>query len=237
MNKTCTNCNNKGRLSTKLQKYVCNDCSKLDEFTLIVKTTAKNTYLFTDDNLYDLDEYKGKTQYGPATYYIKKELDCKACQIYNVDMENLRNFLTNMKLEKDTKKEQKSKLLEEKNKIKMTERKGILTDALNTAGVHFREDSELCHLYIMNKTSMSLENIVKRMCQMKYLYEYCNMDKCRNIAYQKYKEEIRAGYFPDCSVSDMAEDIALERYSNGKYPSDVYPWQNNISNLENTWIR
>jgi hypothetical protein len=63
------------------------------------------------------------------------------------------------------------------------------------------------------------------MCQMKYLFEYCHMDECKSEAYDDYNEELRAGYYPDCSVFDRAEDLALNRYSNGHYPV-VYPWQN-----------
>ena len=59
---------------------------------------------------------------------------------------------------------------------------------------------------------------------MKYLFEYCHMDECKQIAYENQRDELRAGYFPDCSVFDDAEYIALNKYSNGKYPS-VFPWQ------------
>ncbi len=51
------------------------------------------------------------------------------------------------------------------------------------------------------------------------------MDECKSEAYDDYNEELRAGYYPDCSVFDRAEDLALNRYSNGHYPV-VYPWQN-----------
>jgi hypothetical protein len=57
----------------------------------------------------------------------------------------------------------------------------------------------------------------------KYLYEYCHMNECRNIAYEHYRAEKEAGYYPDMSVSEHAEMIALEKYSNGKYP-DTFPW-------------
>ena len=41
------------------------------------------------------------------------------------------------------------------------------------------------------------------MCEMKYLYEYCNMDECRQIESEEY----------------LAEMLALNMYSNGKYPA------------------
>ena len=61
------------------------------------------------------------------------------------------------------------------------------------------------------------------MCEMKYLYEYCHMDECRQIAYEEYLAEKNDGYYPDMSVSDRAEMIALDKYSNGKYP-EIFPW-------------
>jgi hypothetical protein len=52
------------------------------------------------------------------------------------------------------------------------------------------------------------------------------MDDCKSEAYEEYQEELRAGYYPDCSVFDRAEDIALTKYSKGRYPH-IYPWQIN----------
>jgi hypothetical protein len=49
------------------------------------------------------------------------------------------------------------------------------------------------------------------------------MDECREEAYQENVETLRAGYFPDMTVSENAEYIALKKYSNGEYPR-VFPW-------------
>ena len=56
------------------------------------------------------------------------------------------------------------------------------------------------------------------------------MIECKHDAYISQQKEIKAGYFPDCSVFDEAEYIALNKYSNGKYP-DIYPWQKNNDNI------
>jgi len=50
-----------------------------------------------------------------------------------------------------------------------------------------------------------------------------HMDECREEAYQENVETLRAGYFPDMTVSENAEYIALKKYSNGEYPR-VFPW-------------
>lgn len=59
---------------------------------------------------------------------------------------------------------------------------------------------------------------------MKYLYDYCNIHECYQIAYDNQQDELKAGYFPDCSVFEQAEDIALKKYGlkNGEY-SDEWP--------------
>jgi hypothetical protein len=118
------------------------------------------------------------------------------------------------------------------------ERKQQVNNALQEAGLELRSDSKLCQKYIDGEP-INLDDVVKRMCQMRYLYEHCNMNECRNIAYNKYKKSQYNEYDrydddqcnndydekPQYTVSDMAEKIALQKYSNGKYP-DIFPWQN-----------
>jgi len=118
------------------------------------------------------------------------------------------------------------------------ERQQQVINALQEAGLELRSDSKLCQKYIDGEP-VNLADVVKRMCQMRYLYDYCNMNECRNIAYNKYKKSQNNEYYrynddqcndddyderPQYTVSDMAEKIALQKYSNGKYP-DKFPWQ------------
>ena len=116
------------------------------------------------------------------------------------------------------------------------ERQQQMNNALQEAGLELRSDSKLCQKYIDGEP-VNLADVVKRMCQMRYLYDYCNMNECRNIAYNKYKKSQYNEYNrydddgnndyderPQYTVSDMAEKIALQKYSNGKYP-DKFPWQ------------
>lgn len=110
-----------------------------------------------------------------------------------------------------------------KKEEKCLKRKEILTKALTKAGLELREDSELCKKYISGEIKENKKNIVERMCQMKYLFEYCHMNECKEKAYNNQIETFNAGYFPDCSVFEDAEMIALEKYSNGKYPK-IFPW-------------
>jgi hypothetical protein len=76
----------------------------------------------------------------------------------------------------------------------------------------------------MSKLKHSLDDIVKRMCEMKYLYEYCHMDECKQIIYDKYDSDSSdLSESINVSIFDQAEKLALEKYSNGKYPV-IFPW-------------
>ena len=54
------------------------------------------------------------------------------------------------------------------------ERKKTLINALQTRGLKLRTDSVLSTNYINGSDEFTIEHIVNVMCQMKYLYEYCN---------------------------------------------------------------
>ena len=222
--KLCVECNEKGKLNSKLNKIICNECRNLDKYTLITKTFSKKEYLLKDDELAELNSIEANSSYGPATYYIKSDIINKACEKHNTDYNELNNTITKI-LEEKTKLKEINKIKKNKiKKIKQTKKKEELIVALNNAGLVLRNDSVLCEKYIENDTEYTLDEVVERMCQMKYLYEYCHMDECKNIAYKNQKEELRQGYYPDCTVAEQAEYIALKKYSNGKYPN-VYPWQ------------
>lgn len=220
----CEECNNYlGKKQTIINKFLCNTCKELNKYIVITKTNAKKNYLFKDDDLIDLTSYEGKSSYGPATYYTIEDLDVKACNKYNIHKDNIKEFLSKLHHEKAIKsKERKEKMLITKeNKIK--KRREKLISELAKVKLQLRSDSVLCKKYIDGTSEYDLEYIIERMCQMKYLFEYCHMDECKQIAYEQQLEEFNAGYFPDCSVFDEAEYIALKKYSNGKYPV-VFPW-------------
>lgn len=62
------------------------------------------------------------------------------------------------------------------------------------------------------------------MGEMRYLYEYCHMNEYRNEAYNQMREERALFGHCDFSLQDMAEEIALLKYSRGRSPT-VFPWQ------------
>lgn len=99
-----------------------------------------------------------------------------------------------------------------------------LTNALKKVKLTIRKDSKLCKQYIEGtlNNGMDIDDVVQRMCEMKFLYDYCDMNKCLIRAEKSNDKEFDAGYFPDTSVFDLAEMFALEKHG-GKYP-DVFPW-------------
>lgn len=127
-------------------------------------------------------------------------------------------------------KKEKKILREEAAKKKIIMRKKKLVEELNKYGLVLRSDSRLCAKYINGeKIDYTLEGVVERMCQMKYLYDYCQMNKYYREAYEFHCEEYRMGYIPDVRVSDHAEMMALKAH--GGYP-EKWPWlvDNTIDN-------
>jgi hypothetical protein len=213
-----------------------------------------NYFLTDDDlDDEHLVSYEGKSGYGIGTFYTIYDIKKKVCQKYNASR-GIVNTDTNLDIsqcdtiikqiinsKKETKEERRLKR-NEKKQIQCNKRKAELETALHKAGLQLRSDSTLCSNYIDGKIDgkidgntshgrshdsnmyTTIDQIVKRMCNMKYLYDYCHMEECRDIAYEEYRETLKAGYYPDCSVSDSAEYLALKKYSNSTYPL-IYPWQ------------
>jgi len=99
---------------------------------------------------------------------------------------------------------------------------------LKKRGLGLRKDSALCSLYVNGKTDLDINWIVQRMCEMKYLYEYCDM---KNIKSQVYNDFVFNEYNKNYegTISTQAEKLALEKHSNGIYPK-VFPWEINKIN-------
>lgn len=227
INKTCDGCDEKGIYNKFFNKYICKNCKELNSnYILITRTNAKKQFLLTNNDLDTIEPFTGKTSstYGPATYFVKINLIDLACIKHDVNSSNLENKILNIITEKNNKKEANRLKKEEKNKKLEIKRKNKLIINLENAGLKLRNDSILCKKYINGDNDFSLEEIIERMSQMKYLYEYCHMDECKSIASNLYCKELNAGYFPDFSITEHAEYLALKKYSYGKYP-DVYPWQ------------
>jgi hypothetical protein len=220
--KLCIECNNPGKKNITFDLILCDNCRDLDKYTLITKTDSKKNYYLKDDDIDNLISFTKKTRYGPGTFFIKSDIINVFCNKYYTNIDNYQSVLDTLKNEKNIKKQQRS---EKKNNDK-EKRKQILIEGLNNRGVSFREDSTLCQNFIDGNKNLNINFVINRMCQMKYLFEYCHMNECKQQAYEEQKEELNAGYFPDVSILDQAEYIALKKYSNNKYP-EIFPWELN----------
>jgi hypothetical protein len=109
--------------------------------------------------------------------------------------------------------------------IEYTKRKNLLKNKLKEKGLILRKDSALCSNYIQGTSNLNLDYIVRRMCEMKYLYEYCNMNKIKIYIYKKYKQNNFINN--NVTVSIEAEKLALQQFSNNKYP-EFFPWEKQI---------
>jgi hypothetical protein len=212
--KNCIECNIECKLDRILKLYLCCECVLLDIYTVISKTSVESSYFLKDEDLIDLKNYNSRG----IIYYMKNDIVDRCCMKYNINMNSLSLFLHNMKEEK----EEKRLMRKTKKNIITLERRSRLKDALSKVGLTYRRESMLCDKYLEGQIN-SVEEVVEKMCHVKFLQEYCNINECRREAFILSKKEDL-----DCSVSEYAEIIALNKYSNGKYP-DVYPWQNNIN--------
>jgi len=85
-------------------------------------------------------------------------------------------------------------------------RKKKLKQVLKNSGLELRSDSKLCGGYIEGKIKdKTIPEIVERMCQVKYLFDYCDMKK----------------YLHKYHNFDKSERKILKKY--GEYP-DEWPW-------------
>lgn len=222
----CIECgDNNGKVRQILKKVLCSNCKELDKYKLIVKTSAKKKYLIKDCDLVDLNSYTGKCRYGKGTFFLENEIREFCAYKYDVDCEYLDNYLNDIGADKENKLTIQRQERERKQRVLQAQRKDELASCLKKVGLVLRADSVLCQNYINGINEDSLETIVKRMCEMKYLFEYCNMNLCKNQAYQEFLDNNDGEYYPGI-VFDRAEEIALNKYSNGSYP-EIFPWLRN----------
>ena len=219
MNKQpCIECGNKTTYYTRYEDYVCTKCRLLDKYTLITKTNAKKLYLLTDDELQSLQSYNSIIYHKLAIYYTKYDLITCIANKYSINRNDVDNKLNELLAQKELKKQQRINNKSDKREL----RKNKLIEELNNVGLDLRNDSVLCKKYIDGDKTHELKFIVQRMCQMKYLFDYCHMEECKQQVYNEFMDD-EDNYYYRGMVTDYAETMALKKYSNGKYP-EVYPW-------------
>lgn len=101
-----------------------------------------------------------------------------------------------------------------------------LKSKLEQHQIELRSDSALCSKYIANTIDLTLDQVVRRMCEMKYLYEYCHMKKIKLQLFKEYLREKKSlgKKLEKGELNLKAEQLALQMWSGGKYP-EKFPWE------------
>jgi hypothetical protein len=237
----------KTKVISRLDVRLCVDCTKLNKYILIAETKAIKEYYLEKDAL-DNFPYFTKHVYRNLCYlYRLSDVMTAFCTRYQLDPNN--NLAIQAKLDElrapELLKQQAKRQAEEAARQQAEEyrraiderrrqeeqerepRKIELVAALEKNGLVLRYDSKLCLGYINGTigNEWTIPKIVQRMCQVKYLFDYCNMKRYldREHANRRYREysDSDDDYYRQ-SPFEVAEGRALaSRY--GKFP-DQWPW-------------
>jgi hypothetical protein len=120
--------------------------------------------------------------------------------------------------DKKHKRGQRSQLIATTKAGKKDLRRLELEEALAKYKLVIRGDSRLCNGYIDGTLKdWNISQIVKRMCQMKYLYEYTDFQKIYDNVWRHQDR-----YYSDPEeVFEEAEHMTIKK--NGGYPR-IFPW-------------
>jgi len=229
----CDNCHQKGGTnSIAFNMILCSHCKYSEQYKMMYKTTAKTYYFLTENDIQSIDTFDGPRIRQKTTTLVRKS-DVKDifCQKYQISPSKIDERLKELSKLKNIRQERAA----ERKNMTIQKRKAELIQALAKYRLQLRNDSKLCQKYIDNTINhqsrsvplhrnWTLDQVVERMCQMHFLYNYANMDRCLEKAKSQQEEELEAGYFPDISIFEEAEMLALEA-TNG-YP-DNWPWLEN----------
>lgn len=230
MSNKCDICDEKkARYNEFLKKYLCEQCADDPEYKLIYKTKAKKKYFLNDNDLLKLPSFETRAyngyKYCDAYLYLESDIvDC-FCKKNKIDINSLDVTLEMLK----NRKKERSKKIKETKENNINIRRKKLIKALRKMGLEMRRDSKLCEGYIDGSIKdWTLEEVVNRMCQMKFLYEYANMKhyliKAEYEQMKHFNDDGDDDYIPDIPTHDLAELYALEEC--GGYP-DEWPWLKN----------
>ena len=212
----------------------------------ICKSTAKVQYKLTEKDLAGIECYtvpNPRYRRGPEmTLFDEEDLIKAFCVKHSIEPKDIDSTLKCIDREKE---ERKTKRLIAANKKKDKRRKE-LTDALAQYDLIIRNDSSLCKGYIDGTiTNWTVDEVVNRVAQCRFLFDYCDMKRHLDDVHEQRKEERQQLYEEkrrfresgDEWDSDMeteegdpfddAERRALR--SVGGYP-DVWPWMEEDDN-------
>ena len=188
----------------------------------ITLTNAKKIYKLTDDDLKNVeyDICNNPHRRSLEMYLYNKE---QVINVFKIKYELLDDYDVECKVKdiENSRKERSNKRLLNAMNSKIKRKKDLET-LMTHYKLPIRGDSKLCKGFIDGSiTNYTVEQVVRRMCEMKFLYDYANIKSAFDEARDEQDEEFNAGYIPDCSLFEQAELIALRKC--GGYPV-VFPW-------------
>lgn len=209
-NKYCFSCLQKTTKFHDIYKiYVCKDCSKTKTpYQMVTRTTAMKEYCLKGKEVDELKclqvpnpRFKSAS---PMRLYMLTDVLAKKG---NRNIEEIKEKKNQSLLKRRQKKEQ----LQE-------ERRKKLENALQQVGVEWRNDSELCEMYVSSKkTDWELEQIVNEMAFMKYLYNYTDY----RIRLEEEVEKIH--HYEGCYYQGIWKEAS--DYVKSQYPiPSKWPW-------------
>ena len=135
---------------------------------------------------------------------------CNGCRYRKNDVSklaiSLHGSLDNLQLVLNKSKERGQKM-KETRKYNQDKRKQELQKALDKQHLQLRNDSWLCRMYIMGKTSMTVSEIVDIMLKLKVVHESGNFKK----HWQEYTSKI--GYLEKHEYEDLKSECVDELYN------------------------
>ncbi len=210
--KICMEC---GRHNAKsyFNYILCKKCTKTKKYKSISRAVAHIKYGVTDDNLLKIRRRI-------------REDDAKSVDLDGYYLEHEVKLLTNNRILENREKRSYRRKYGYHHKRWDPEgeqkREHELIEELGKYGLQLRSDSTVCYKYIRGYKEKNINEVVEKMCTMKYLFEYTEYSKLMKelIIKQKYmfvafdKHEMRA----------IVKKQILES-NGGKWPSP-WPWMN-----------
>jgi hypothetical protein len=218
--------------------HLCKICRETVKYKLMYKTHIKDQYNICMD---DYEDYEpiiyDRGSWGLRYLYKLSDVHHIFCIHHNIDHNDIDAIETKRQeiiREKAQNKADRKERRAHNQIVNRQKRHDKLVVALAGFGLILRADSKLCNGYINGTIKdQTIKQIVRRMCEMKFLYEYANMSQCyqeicdaEEDDFEFVRDKFSRGteYYPGPRVVVYAEELALKRI--GGYP-EVWPWLSN----------
>jgi ribosomal protein L13E len=237
VDRTCVGCKDLTKTTKRDARhklYLCETCAESEEYKLEYKSHIKDKYFINPIKLEGLPTITHYIHRQDATLYKLSDILDVFCAEYNVNRGS--KFLIEAELESLKNKKAEKKAKREEDRVKKLEkmysspkyikaqeecalfhhnRKVKLIEALKKYGLELRSDSKLCQQYIDGVNELSIDEIVERMCEMKYLFDYCNMKHYLDYVHTHKHKFKYSDLFTEAEILALGDKDYCE---DGKWP-------------------